>query len=151
MAEYLNLFAPVESTGNFKNLYRFTPTQVEILTNYFFENRDTFRGGRLTNKTRIMVFLRFVGDPGFQSGIGEDFGIDQSTVSRIIIEVAEKIVIRKEEWIKFPNTVEDKDAAKIIWLRKYKFPSCIGAIDCTHVRIKKPSMHSDEFINRKGR
>ncbi|XP_055906445.1 putative nuclease HARBI1 [Eupeodes corollae] len=73
-----------------------------------------------------MVFLRFVGYPGFQSSIGEDIGIDQSTVSRIIAEVAEKIIIRKEEWIK--------------WY----------AIDCTHVGIKKPSMHSDEFINRKG-
>ncbi|XP_055907138.1 putative nuclease HARBI1 [Eupeodes corollae] len=150
MAEYMNIFAPVESTGNYKILYRFTQTQIEALTDYFFQSSDTFRGGRLSNKTRMRVFLRFVADPGFQSGIAEDFGIDQSSVSRIIIEVGEKIVRKKEDWIKFPNTLEQTDAEKVIWLNKYQFPSCIGAIDCTHVRIKKPIRHSDEFVNRKG-
>jgi hypothetical protein len=29
-------------------------------------------------------------------------------------------------------------------------PSAIGTIDCTHVRIQKPSDHGDEYINRKG-
>ncbi|KAI4465094.1 dde superfamily endonuclease [Holotrichia oblita] len=30
------------------------------------------------------------------------------------------------------------------------FPTAIGALDCTHVRIKRPSIHTDEYICRKG-
>lgn len=33
---------------------------------------------------------------------------------------------------------------------KYNFPNAIGAIDCTHVLILKPTTHGDEYINRKG-
>lgn len=29
-------------------------------------------------------------------------------------------------------------------------PRVIGAIDCTHVKITKPSIHGDEYVNRKG-
>lgn len=29
-------------------------------------------------------------------------------------------------------------------------PTCIGTLDCTHVRIPKPSVQGDEYINRKG-
>ena len=33
------------------------------------------KGGALSNKQRMEVFLRHVGDPGFQTGVGEDMGI----------------------------------------------------------------------------
>ena len=30
------------------------------------------RGGTLSNKQKMEVFLRYVGDPGFQIGVGKD-------------------------------------------------------------------------------
>lgn len=38
-------------------------------------------------------------------------------------------------------------------LRKsqYQFPTTISVTDCTHIDIKKPSIHGDEYINRKGK
>ena len=39
-------------------------------------NMET-RGRALSNKQRMEGFLRHVGDPGFQTGVGEDIGIHQ--------------------------------------------------------------------------
>ncbi|CAH1966428.1 unnamed protein product [Acanthoscelides obtectus] len=41
--------------------------------------------------------------------------------------------------------------AKRILQSKYKFPTAIGVIDCTHIGILKPNRHGDEYINRKGK
>lgn len=42
--------------------------------------------------------------------------------------------------------------AKRLWFSKFGYPSVIGAIDCTHIKIRKPSQANfgDEYINRKG-
>lgn len=37
-----------------------------------------------------------------------------------------------------------------MWQSKYMFPNTIGAIDCTHILLKKPTLHGDEYVNRKG-
>ena len=53
-------------------------------------------------------------------------------------------------WIKFPSSHEDLTNAKNKWQEKFNFPSVIGAVDCTHVPILKPSIHGDEYVNRKN-
>ncbi|XP_017480699.1 PREDICTED: putative nuclease HARBI1 [Rhagoletis zephyria] len=98
----------------------------------------------------MQTFLRYIGDPGFQVGVSEDVGIHQTTVSRTVWEVSRSIVKKSSDWIKIPQTEQEMNLAKTEWQRKLKFPNAIGALDCTHVLILKPSIHGDEFINRKG-
>ena len=43
------------------------------------------------------------------------------------------------------------DKAKTDWTSKFRIPTAIGAVDCTHVHIMKPSEFSDEYVNRKGK
>ncbi|KAK9737197.1 hypothetical protein QE152_g10902 [Popillia japonica] len=95
----------VTDNRDYKVLYRFTKENVEWITHYFYgdDNLDT-TGGAVSNEIKMKCFLRYVGDPGFQSRIGEDLGIHQSTVSKIIIEVSNKIYERTNEWLKFPQT-----------------------------------------------
>lgn len=135
---------------NVQQIYRFKSENVEWLSEYFLENIHETRGGGLSKLDKMLTFLRFVSDPGFQVGIAEIIGVHQSTVSRTIKEVANAIVSKGNNWIKFPKSDEDIKIAQAKWTSKYKFPLAIGAIDCTHVRINKPSSHSDEYINRKG-
>lgn len=78
-------------------------------------------------------------------------GVHQATVSRTIHEVMDKIVEKQQEWIKFPQTRAQVQAAQEQWQRKYKFPYVIGVIDCTHVCISKPHQFGDDYVNRKGR
>lgn len=138
------------SESDYKKLYRFRKENVEWLSQYFLGNKDERRGAALTSEQQMRIFLRYVADPGFQNGIGEEIGVHQSTVSRTITCVTEKIKEKTDEWIKFPSTIEDMRAAKAKWQQRYNFPTAIGALDCTHVKIPKPTAHGDEYVNRKG-
>nr|CAH7713967.1 unnamed protein product [Callosobruchus chinensis] len=53
-------------------------------------------------------------------------------------------------WIKFPSTPADVTEANRRWQRVYTFPCAVAVIDCTHIKIEKPPLHGDEYINRKG-
>jgi hypothetical protein len=80
----------------------------------------------------MKIFLRYVGDPEFQSGVAEDLGIQQTTVSKFIADIATKIVEKAPLWIKFPSIKEEFEAAKADWQVSYRFSCAIGALDCTH-------------------
>lgn len=41
--------------------------------------------------------------------------------------------------------------AKEFCQTRYKFPTDIGANDCTHIGIFKSKLHGDKYINRKGK
>ncbi|CAH1962520.1 unnamed protein product [Acanthoscelides obtectus] len=92
--------------------------------------------------------LRYLGDPGYQQGIGQELGVSQATVSRTVDRVMNSIVAQSNEWINFPTTNHELMDAKRIWQSMYKFPRAIGVIDCTHIGILKPNRHGDEYINR---
>lgn len=51
---------------NFRQLYRFTRENVDLVTNYFLPVNEETRGGALSNTQKMQTFLRYIGDPGFQ-------------------------------------------------------------------------------------
>jgi hypothetical protein len=69
---------------DFKRLYRFEYANVEWLASHFLGESVETRGAALSPFQQMKTFLRYVSDPGFQSGVGEDIGIDQSTVSKVV-------------------------------------------------------------------
>ena len=71
--------------SQYKQLYRFEEGNVEWMADHFLEHSGERRGGALTAKQQLQVLLRYVGDPGFQVGVGEDLGIHQSTVSGVFL------------------------------------------------------------------
>lgn len=56
---------------------------------------------------------------------------------------------KSDQWIYFPNNDQEFEEAQRLWQTKYKFPYAIGALDCTLIPIRKPSLHGDEYICRK--
>jgi hypothetical protein len=85
----------------------------------------------------MQITLRHLSDPGFQRGVAEDAGCHQSTVSRVVGSTVEQICAGANRWIKFPTAAAEVQQPKEAWRLRRTFPSCIGAIDCTHVRIEK--------------
>lgn len=85
-----------------------------------------------------------------QQGVGLDIGIHQTTVSKIVNNVSRAICEKKNKWIKFPASDDALNVAKEEWAVHHIIPNVIGAIDCTHVKILKPHIHGDEYVNRKG-
>ena len=67
----------------------------------------------------LKAFLRYVADPGFQIGVGEDLGIDQSSVCRSVHYISERLVQIAGNWIKFTQTRAEKENASSMWTAKY--------------------------------
>ena len=138
---------------DYKSLFRFNEENVMwIVENVLQVHESETRGGALSTKQRLEAFLRYVADPGFQVGVGEDLGIQQSSVCRSVHYICERLVQVADKWIIFPQTRQKKEDASAMWTAKYSFPQAIGAIDCTHIKINRPArrFHPDEYVNRKG-
>lgn len=139
-----------EKNKNFKKLFRFSQENVNWLAVHFLPEYEETRGGALTNVEKMKTFLRYISDPGFQTGVGEDIGVHQSTVSRTVWSVCNNILQKKDYWLQFPITFEALQEAKNLWQLRFKFPNAIGAIDATHICIQRPpGDFADEYVNRK--
>ena len=86
----------------YKRLFRFQEHHVKWIAENLIDDSAETRGGALPTKVRLEAFPRYVADPGFQIGVGEDMGIDQSSACRSIHYVIEKLVQIAGNWIKFP-------------------------------------------------
>ncbi len=74
---------------------------------------------------------------------GDNDGMTQSTMSKIVLEVSIAIAKRRAEFIKFPVTEESIRKTQEEFYTYAKFPGVIGAIDCTHNALC--------FMNRKNK
>lgn len=118
------------------------------MAGHFLGVNSGTRGKALTPKQRMMVCLHFLEDAGFHNDIAEDIGIYRSTASKTIPFVLQKIFEKSKEYIVFP-VGRKIDDAKREWDQRYQIQTAFGAIDSTHVPITKPSLNSDDYVNRK--
>ncbi len=106
---YKKRVAPPLSPSEFKNLYHFEEKNVEWLANYFLGESTEHRGGAMSCKDQIKIFLRYASDNGsikIQTVIADSVGCDQSTVSKILNRVQDKILEKSHLWISFQLKVK---------------------------------------------
>ncbi|CAH0730279.1 unnamed protein product, partial [Brenthis ino] len=78
-------------------------------------------------------------------------GVSQPFISKICKNIAETIARKSHSFIKMPATLREQEEAMQKFRRIANFPTVIGAINCTHIKIKKPSENGGQlYINRKG-
>nr|XP_015840125.1 PREDICTED: putative nuclease HARBI1 [Tribolium castaneum] len=86
--------------------------------------------------------------------VGSSSRISQSARSKAIHEVTAALVEVAPQFIRFPSAAEYpavKQAFYALGMTRHGagFPNVLGAIDCTHVRIQKPSTEAPEkYLNR---
>ncbi|CAC5360251.1 HARBI1 [Mytilus coruscus] len=74
---------------------------------------------------------------------------DKSTViSRAVDNWTNTILARKIDFISWPTSKTDVDEVKTGFHEQADFLHVVGCIDCTHVRIQKPSEDEAAFVNR---
>ena len=101
---------------------------------------------------QVAVFLYYVSDEGRYRKVANSFGISRAAVSNIVKRVSMVITIHLGPiYIKFPKTKEEIETAASKFYERHGFPQCIGAIDGTHVFIRRPSENPTDFLNRKNR
>lgn len=88
-----------------------------------------------------------------QTSVGNDFnlGLSQSIVSIILeetLDVLQRVICPL--FIKFEMTEEEKSECKLEFFEKIGFPSVIGCVDGTHIKILTPSKQEQNMhFNRK--
>ncbi|XP_060583052.1 putative nuclease HARBI1, partial [Ruditapes philippinarum] len=101
-------------------------------------------------RQQILITLRFLATSNFMQVIGDTFGVDIATVSRVITKVTDILFGLKDQVIKFPMTDTDRRKVMNGFYAIRGFPSVIGCIDGTHVKLISPGQPDEAaYVNRK--
>ncbi|XP_055839397.1 putative nuclease HARBI1 [Episyrphus balteatus] len=112
---------------------------------------DRRRSRELTAEHKLLAVLRLLACGNMEQTAADYAGISQPTVANILPAVCDAILRQLDEFIWMPRTNEERLQKATSFARLGNFPRCIGAIDCTHVRIISPGGDiSEAFRNRHG-
>ena len=90
----------------------------------------------MSPKMKMKIFLRCLANPGFQSGIAEELGVHQSTVSKVVTFVTTRVTAKVSSWIKFPHTEQDILQALEDWQNVIHFPGSLGSLIVPILELK---------------
>ncbi|XP_055908235.1 uncharacterized protein LOC129943051 [Eupeodes corollae] len=96
---------------------------------------------------QLLVALRFFATGNHLLSIADFGGMHVSTVSRIVSRVPTGIAKLYRKYIKIPSTSSEVSQVKRDFFDIASFPSVIGAVDGTHVKIQSPGMIKYGFIS----
>ncbi|KAG0726515.1 putative nuclease HARBI1 [Chionoecetes opilio] len=132
--------------------YRFDRAGIEFITDLVKDRiqSGTRRNHAISALLKVVVTLRYLATGRMQLCGGDDLGMSQSTVSRVITQTIEALatpdIVR--QFIDFPTTREAVDRNMQEFQRMHGFPTVVGAIDGTHVRIIAPAQNEEIYVNR---
>lgn len=99
----------------------------------------------------VCITLRFLATGSFLEVAGDFGGIHKSTTSRKIYLVLRAIASLGRDIVKMPNSENERNLVRTGFYNRARLPRCIGALDCTHVRIQSPGgVNAETYRNRKG-
>ncbi|XP_008185268.1 putative nuclease HARBI1 [Acyrthosiphon pisum] len=147
--------------------HHFTYWRDDEFFNRFRLSKNTVRyivdiiGDRICSRTdwnnavspedKVLLTLRYYATGSMLILCGDFIGIHKSTASRIVKLVSHNIAILRPQFVNFPNNENDLKKVKQDFYNIAKFPTVIGALDCTHVKIKSPGGDNAEvYRNRKN-
>ena len=84
-----------------------------------------------------------------QVSLGISYRISPSSVSKIVRQVLTAIIDCMGQHIATPTEEEWKEIS-LEFQERWHFPSCVGALDGKHVRIKQPPGSGSQFYNYKN-
>ena len=85
-----------------------------------------------------------------EMGSGLQFGQGMPPSSTITSEFVDALLDHYQTFISFPER-EAESQEHINKFAEYSdFPQVVGAIDGTHIEIKRPDEHFDDYMNHKG-
>ena len=98
-----------------------------------------------------LLAMSFFATGSFYTLVGNILGVDRTTAMRSTEKVTNKFTQRFNTFVKFPSTSEEIVKAKEEFYSIAQFPGVVAAIDCTHIRIRRPyTANAETYRNRKG-
>jgi len=132
--------------------YRFDQESVKYITELIEEGliRPTARNHALPAEFQVLVALKFFASGSIFDDIGDIFGLDKGTVSRIVHNVSDALAALRNEFICWPQSATQKRRIIMGMAEKANFPNCIGCVDGTHIRIQAPTPPLDYPLDRRA-
>lgn len=111
----------------------------------------TARNQALSPEMKVAITLRYLATGKMQLCSGDDFGVTQPTVSRVVSQTLEALTQRHifRRFVKFPLTRHEVQRKQQRFMEVAGFPGVVGVIDGTHVGIVAPTEHEREYVNRR--
>ena len=103
--------------------------------------RETRWSNALPVPVQVLAMLGFLATTAFQREIGDGAGASQPTISRTMPAVLAAIKSLSRKYIRFPYNDAQQSVIKRQFYEIAGFPNVVGAIACTHVHLKAPSMN----------
>lgn len=108
----------------------------------------TKRNHALTAAQQLIIALRFFASGLFQQVIGDTINVKKHTVCRTITRMTKALFKQQKKSIFWPRQEEwAKNASKLH--EDHNFPCVEGIVDGTHIRILRPNMHEEAYVNIK--
>lgn len=151
--ERINHFDDLDET-DFKIRFRLSKqTVLNILRD--IEDRLEFamdKNDSISPVNQLLCALRFYATGCYLSTAADLAGCSSTSAHRIVHKVSNAIASLLPKYITFPNTPQAIRSTQLGFYNKARFPKVVGAIDCTHVRLRKSpgGDHAEIFRNRKG-
>ena len=135
------------STGQFRNHYRMSKDTFSVLhdmlkTELFTSNSGNSR--QVSTEIQLLAVLRYYATGCIQVSVGDLHGLSQPYVSRLIRHVSRLLAVKSRDHIKFTTDELTLNERKIGFRKIANFPGVIGAIDCTHIKVRIPSTAGDK-------
>ncbi|XP_046399400.1 putative nuclease HARBI1 [Ischnura elegans] len=112
------------------------------------------RSSGLPVHAQVLSVIRFFATGSYQRCVGQDMTLSmgQPSVSRNIAAVTDAFMeLFAERFIRFPATFEERQSIKNRFMEMRGFPGVVGCIDCTHIKIVKPTVREEMYFNNHKR
>ncbi|XP_041369529.1 putative nuclease HARBI1 [Gigantopelta aegis] len=135
----------------FRMRFRLSKNTVRVVTDMVRADieQPTRRNHAVPCELQVLLALRFYATGGFQLTMADLHGLSQTTVCTVLKRVTNAIARLRPQYILFSNNEEMNDLKERLF-NIAGFPNCVGAIDCSHIRIIGEGENGQRFINRKG-
>ncbi|XP_071091249.1 putative nuclease HARBI1 [Haliotis cracherodii] len=99
---------------------------------------------------KVLVTLRYLATGKFQMCNGDDHGLSQPTISRVIFQTLDSLTSHcfLRRFVTFPVQPQEIRRHQQRFYQTANFPGIVGVIDGTHIQIQAPSVNEKDFVNR---
>lgn len=135
----------------FRQFYRFDKVVFRQICDLLRPDleRRTVRNKALSPEIQLATAIRYYATGEFQLDVGNGVHISQSSAFRSIECVGRSLCSKFNDFIKWPTNNIQQAAIKHGFFTIAQFPNVIGLVDGTHIRIVRPSIDEQQYVNRK--
>lgn len=108
-------------------------------------------GAPIPPEKRVAIALYYLKSGADFDVVGTNFNVGKTTVCNILTDFCNSMLKRYlHQEIQFPDNLEQRKLMADRFEKRWQFPGVLGAIDGSHIPIKKPTYEGAEYHNYKG-